>query len=130
MLQSSSGGGFLPGRGVCLVPGGGPVCLVGGVCLVRGVLPAEGGGSPRGFSADPSVYRITDMCKNITSVKICIHRTSYRIYFYKFLHTGRERLIRSHSSARFCFELSGNSNKTKACNSNSDQNFELEISLN
>ena len=23
--------------------------------------------------------------------------------------TGRERLIRSHSSARFCFELSGNS---------------------
>ena len=26
------------------------------------------------------------------------------------LNTGRERLIRSHSSARFCFELSGNSN--------------------
>ena len=25
-------------------------------------------------------------------------------------HTGRERLIRSHSLARFCFELSGNSN--------------------
>ena len=25
-------------------------------------------------------------------------------------HTGWERLIRSHSSARFCFELSGNSN--------------------
>ena len=24
--------------------------------------------------------------------------------------TGRERLILSHSSARFCFELSGNSN--------------------
>ena len=24
--------------------------------------------------------------------------------------TGRARLIRSHSSARFCFELSGNSN--------------------
>ena len=24
--------------------------------------------------------------------------------------TGRERLIRSHSSARFCFELSRNSN--------------------
>ena len=29
-------------------------------------------------------------------------RTSY--------FTGRERLIRSHSSARFCFKLSGNSN--------------------
>ena len=26
------------------------------------------------------------------------------------VNTGRERLIRSHSSARFCFELSGNSN--------------------
>ena len=26
------------------------------------------------------------------------------------LDTGRARLIRSHSSARFCFELSGNSN--------------------
>ena len=26
------------------------------------------------------------------------------------VYTGRERLIRSHSSARFCFELSGNSN--------------------
>ena len=25
-------------------------------------------------------------------------------------NTGRERLIRSHSSATFCFELSGNSN--------------------
>ena len=25
-------------------------------------------------------------------------------------NTGRERLIRSHSSAMFCFELSGNSN--------------------
>ena len=24
--------------------------------------------------------------------------------------TGRKRLIRNHSSARFCFELSGNSN--------------------
>ena len=27
-----------------------------------------------------------------------------------YVGTGRERLIRSHSSARFCFELSGNSN--------------------
>ena len=26
------------------------------------------------------------------------------------LNTGREQLIQSHSSARFCFELSGNSN--------------------
>ena len=45
-------------------------------------------------------------------------------------NTGRERLIRSHSSARFCFELSGNSNKPIPCNLNFGQNFELEISLN
>ena len=31
-------------------------------------------------------------------------------YFLVFFCTGRERLIRSHSSARFSFELSGNSN--------------------
>ena len=30
-----------------------------------------------------------------------------------FVYTGRVRLIRSHSSARFCFELSGNSNYNK-----------------
>ena len=53
---------------------------------------------------------------------------NYR-YLY-FMTTGRERLIRSHSSARFCLELSGNLNKTKACNSNFGRNFELEISLN
>ena len=41
--------------------------------------------------------------------------------------TGRARLIRSHSSARFCFELSGNSNYIIHCNSNYVQNFELEI---
>ena len=43
--------------------------------------------------------------------------------------TGRERLIRSHSSARFCFELSGNLNLTVTCYSNFHQNFELEITL-
>ena len=31
-------------------------------------------------------------------------------YRWGFRTTGRERLIRSHSSAGFCFELSGNSN--------------------
>ena len=41
--------------------------------------------------------------------------------------TGQARLIRSHSSARFCFELSGNSNYIIHCNSNYVQNFELEI---
>ena len=42
-------------------------------------------------------------------------------------YTGPTRLIRSHSSARFCFELSGNSNYILHCNSNYVQNFELEI---
>ena len=41
--------------------------------------------------------------------------------------TGWVRLIRSHSSARFSFELSGNSNYIIHCNSNYVQNFELEI---
>ena len=44
-----------------------------------------------------------------------------------FALTGRARLIRSHSSARFYFELSGNSNYMIHCNSNYVQNFELEI---
>ena len=41
--------------------------------------------------------------------------------------TGWAQLIRSHSSARFSFELSGNSNYIIHCNSNYVQNFELEI---
>ena len=44
--------------------------------------------------------------------------------------TGWVRLIRSHSSARFCFELSGNLNYKIICNSNLAKNFGLEISLN
>ena len=44
-----------------------------------------------------------------------------------FVFTGWARLIRSHSSARFSFELSGNSNYIIHCNSNYVQNFELEI---
>ena len=43
--------------------------------------------------------------------------------------TGQARLIRSHSLARFCFELSGNSNYIIHCNSNYVQNFQLEINL-
>ena len=44
-----------------------------------------------------------------------------------FSSTGRARLIRSHLSARFYFELSGNSNYIIHCNSNYAQKFELEI---
>ena len=39
------------------------------------------------------------------NVAACERQTSLR-----HLYIGRERLIRSHSSARFCFELSGNLN--------------------
>ena len=41
--------------------------------------------------------------------------------------TGQARLIRSHSLARFSFELSGNSNYIIHCNLNYVQNVELEI---
>ena len=40
--------------------------------------------------------------------KVLRERTTLTICIY---NTGRERLIRSHSSARFSFELSGNSNE-------------------
>ena len=50
-------------------------------------------------------------------------------WFEKYMYTGWARLIRSHSSARFSFELSGNSNYIIHCNSNYVQNFELEINL-
>ena len=67
----------------------------------------------------------------LENLELLVYRTNNKgNCVHCFAFTGRERLIRSHSSARFCFELSGNSNKTKACYSNSDQNFELEISLN
>ena len=44
-----------------------------------------------------------------------------------FWSTGWARLNRSLSSARFYFELSGNSNYIIHCKSNYVQNFELEI---
>ena len=40
---------------------------------------------------------------------LCIYNCKI-FHFNGSFNTGRERLIRSHSSARFCFELSGNSN--------------------
>ena len=45
----------------------------------------------------------------------------------KSIFTGWARLNRSLSSARFYFELSGNSNYIIHCKSNYVQNFELEI---
>ena len=45
-----------------------------------------------------------------TTIQILIQSIRIRAEFeLKPCNTGRERLIRSHSSARFCFQLSGNS---------------------
>ena len=56
--------------------------------------------------------KLVIVCRTELLVAI-VHFTCYfdrclQINLHKY--TGRERLIRSHSSARFCFELSGNSN--------------------
>ena len=57
----------------------------------------------------------------IIHLKVCAEmhfRESFSCTTYH-SSTGRERLIRSHSSARFCFELSGNSNyRSDTVNSN------------
>ena len=50
---------------------------------------------------------------HITNMLLPLHTTMEQKLFYEifvYTNTGRERLIRSHSSARFSFELSGNSN--------------------
>ena len=47
-------------------------------------------------------YLIPPLYKKLSSRELSLGDAS--------LYTGRERLIRSHSSAKFCFELSGNSN--------------------
>ena len=44
------------------------------------------------------------------SLKKSTNITSISVSILKIISTGWERLIRSHSSARFCFELSGNLN--------------------
>ena len=49
-----------------------------------------------------------EMKQSLTMV--CIDYLGHDVPFWNRTSTGRERLIRSHSSARFCFELSGNSN--------------------
>ena len=59
------------------------------------------------------IDRFTDTELNIQIVVavLVFQRPSYVLLaFVVISRTGREWLIRSHSSARFCFELSGNSN--------------------
>ena len=62
--------------------------------------------------------------------KVVSVTTEFNLRISHYGGTGWVRLIRSHSSARFCFELSGNLNYKIICNSNLAKNFELEISLN
>ena len=62
---------------------------------------------------------------NFIDLFISLNQIAHNVILIQYkMITGRARLIRSHSSARFCFELSG-----KACNSNFGQNFELEFTL-
>ena len=67
---------------------------------------------------------VKSFCRDFVNTRLLIHKhvkisvdewileTTRPQKHVKFLdqYTGQERLIRSHSSARFCFELSGNSN--------------------
>ena len=76
------------------------------------------------------VYLRVCVCRACVCVCMCVRVCVCCTFVCLCVCTGRAWLIRSHSSARFCFELSRNSNLTRACNSNFGQNFELEISLN
>ena len=68
-------------------------------------------------------YTNVTICRKISSKTI----TNLNIVNKGFGDTGRARLILNDSSARFSFELSGNSIYVIPCNSNYVQNFELEI---
>ena len=53
----------------------------------------------------------TERNKNTEGTAYVIKITGRNVFsYFKKIYTGWERLIRSRSSARFCFELSGNSN--------------------
>ena len=55
-------------------------------------------------------YRSGTVNSNTVNSNFHLIRSYCEIFFYNFPNTGQEWLIQSHSSARFCFELSGNSN--------------------
>ena len=65
-------------------------------------------GHPRPYTTEPQSFLI---CDNRTIAKIVknINLKSDHLEQIK-MNTGLARLIRSHSSARICFKLSGNSN--------------------
>ena len=63
--------------------------------------------SPPRVSPDNCTSRKADTRDENLSIQLS--STTLAAVFSRFDITGRTRLIRSHSSARFCFELSGNS---------------------
>ena len=69
-------------------------------------------GDPLVFASIMRVENVFLKLKQRRQFALCrsemVHLVSYQIS--QELITGRARLIRSHSSARFCFELSGNLN--------------------
>ena len=92
------------------------------------------------YMFDPSFYQKKSHCSRFAPTRLLIEtKTQHNVSVQtqgvqsetcrncSVSITGRARLIRSHSSARFYFELSGNSNYKIHCNSNYVQNFELEI---
>ena len=65
----------------------------------------------RCISFSVSTPKLKDLSQETicSTTKVATLHSNVEIYSTKY-GTGRERLIRSHSSARFCFELSGNLN--------------------
>ena len=65
---------------------------------------------PPKFTGPKKVLFKGDPGSGKTTISKKVHSDWVQGFFTAVTITGRERLIRSHSSARFCFELSGNSN--------------------
>ena len=89
-----------------------PACNGTGVSA-RGCLPRVvclGNVWPGGLSATPNPTGRQPPRWPLKQVVHILLKCILVFSFHCFHYTGREQLIRSHSSARFCFELSGNSN--------------------
>ena len=146
-------GGLLPGGclvGGCLVQGGAwsGGCLVWGVPGPGGLVSQHGlrqtsgrdGYYCRQYASHWNAFLLKFALVSVSEQREHLYTILYKPFFIGLCisldvrqckhTTGWEWLIRSHSLARFSFELSGNSNKSMPCNSNFHHNFELEISLN
>ena len=74
------------------------------VFLLQSVLPNEPGCFTWARTTHSLWEAIRKVPENLARVQLQFGNISFSIFTY------RERLIRNHSSARFSFELSGNSN--------------------